>query len=102
MKQIYNNIKEYRKRRGWTQDDLARKVGYSDRGMISQIEKGKVDLPLSKVEKFAEVFGVRPSVLMGWKEESPAEKNGDIIEKYKALDRKDREVVDWLLSREKV
>ena len=99
VKRIYDNIKEYRKRRGWTQEDLARKVGYSDKAMISQIEKGKVDLPLSKVEKFAEVFGVRPSVLMGWSEESPAEKNGDIIEKYKSLDHKDREVVDWLLNR---
>lgn len=102
MRNIYVNIKEYRKRRGWTQDDLARKVGYSDKGMISQIEKGKVDLPLSKVEKFAEVFGIRPSVLMGWQEENLAEKNGDLIDKYEALDKKDKEVVDWLLSRKKV
>lgn len=99
MNTVYENIKRYRLLNKWSQHELALKVGYKDKTMISRIESGKIDLPLSKVEKFAEIFRVRPSVLMGWEEESPAEKNENLINKYEALDKREKEVIDWLLNR---
>ena len=66
MHEVYKNIKNERIRRGWTQDDLAKRVGYSEKSIISRIEAGKVDLPQSKVEEFAKVFGTSPAYLMGW------------------------------------
>ncbi len=72
MFKLYVNIKEYRLQRGWSQDELARRVGYTDRSSITKIENGQVNLTQSKIAKFAEVFDVSPSVLMGWEDEPQA------------------------------
>lgn len=50
-----------------TQAELARIVGYKDRSAIAQIERGNVDLPLSKVEAIAEALSISPARLCGWK-----------------------------------
>ena len=65
MLQLYENIKLLRISHGWNQSELEEKVGYSDKSMISKIEKGAVDLSRSQIVKFATVFGVTASVLMG-------------------------------------
>ena len=66
MLTLYSNIKKYRLDSGMSQSELAAKVGYADKTMISRIENGLVDLPQSKIEEFAKVFNVEPGVLMGW------------------------------------
>ena len=66
MEQLYTNIKRIRKERGLTQDNLADLVGYSANTMIARIENGKVDLPWSKILKFAEVFEISVLELMGF------------------------------------
>lgn len=65
MNQLYENIKKYRKQAGLTQEELAKKAGYTDRSSIAKIEAGHVDLTQSKIRQFAEIFGVTPSALMG-------------------------------------
>ena len=65
MMELYENIKKYRKINEWTQQELAEKVGYTDRSVVSKIEAGKVDLPQSMIMKFASVFGVSPGELAG-------------------------------------
>ena len=52
-----------------TQDELARRAGYTDRSSIAKIEKGLVDLAQSKVKQFAQIFGVSAGELMGWDQE---------------------------------
>lgn len=69
MLKLYENIKYYRKKNGLTQDELARRAGYTDRSSIAKIERGVVDLSQSKIAQFAEIFGITPSDLMGWEEE---------------------------------
>lgn len=49
-----------------TQEELAILAGYSDRSSITKIEKGKVDLTLSKLKEFAKILKVSPEYLMGW------------------------------------
>lgn len=66
MLELYQNIKARRISLGMTQTELANKMGYADKGMISRIESGKIDIPLSKVKAFASVLGVSASDLMGW------------------------------------
>lgn len=61
----FERIKMLRKQRGWSQDTLAQKAGYTDRSMISKIEKGCVDLQRSQLIKFADIFDVSPSWLLG-------------------------------------
>ena len=55
-----------------TQEELARRTGYTDRSSIARIEKGEIDLSQSKIVQFAEALGTTPSHLMGW-DEKPAD-----------------------------
>lgn len=65
MIDLYRNIKEKRKELGFSQDELAKRVGYSGKSMISKIEKGEVDLSTTMIKKFSEVLHTTPSELMG-------------------------------------
>lgn len=65
---LYENIRKYRKQMKLSQEELAKRTGYTDRSSIAKIEKGMVDLSQSKIKQFAEVFGITPSELMGWED----------------------------------
>lgn len=65
MLPIYVNIKNERLRRNWTQTELAEKVGYADKSMISKIENGKVTIDVDDINRFAEAFGMYAGDLMG-------------------------------------
>ena len=66
MKIVGERIKARRKELRMSQRDLSSRMGYSNHSTIARIESGSVDLPLTRVEQFAEVLGVAPSHLMGW------------------------------------
>jgi len=51
-------IREYREERGWTQFELAVKVGVTP-GAVSNWERGVSEPKVSQLRKLAEVFGVR-------------------------------------------
>ena len=63
---LYENIRLKRLEYSWTQSDLAKRMGYSDKSMIAKIEAGKVDLSQTKIKAFADVFHCSPAQLMGW------------------------------------
>ena len=65
MLELYKNIRKYRKQMGLTQEELAKRIGYTDRSSIAKIEKGVVDLPQSKITQIAKVFGISSKDLMG-------------------------------------
>ena len=113
MHEIYENIKRYRKSYGWTQTELAEKVGYADKGMISRIENGKVDLQQSQVVRFAEAFGIAPGELMGHEGTVPmmsigeyyglpsdhySEEEEQIIRKYRALSGAEKDLICKMLD----
>lgn len=66
MLDLYKNIKTLRQQLNLSQDDLAKKIGYTNRSSIAKIEKGEVDLPLSKIILFAKFLHTTPADLMGW------------------------------------
>lgn len=66
---IYEKIRMLRLARGMSQQEVAKRTGYTDRSSIGKIESGVVDIPLSKVEEFARVLGVSPLYLMGFEDE---------------------------------
>jgi transcriptional regulator with XRE-family HTH domain len=68
MSQFGKNVEMHRKRLTWTQAELAQKVGYSNAGMISQIEDGLKSPSLEKAQDLAVQLGVSLSQLVG---ESP-------------------------------
>lgn len=67
MLQLYINIKNRRRELNMTQDELAEKVGYNGKSMISRIERGEIDLPQSKIEAFAEALHTSTLELMSEK-----------------------------------
>lgn len=70
-------IKSKREALGLSQEELAQKVGYTDRTSIAKVEAGKVDLPESKILAFADALGVTPAYLCGW-DEAKAETELDL------------------------
>lgn len=57
-------IKKFRENLGMSQQELAKKTGYTSRSSIAKIEKGEVDLPLSKIALIAKALDTTPSILM--------------------------------------
>lgn len=66
---IGDRIKARRTELRLSQRELATRLGYTDHTTLTRIEAGKVDLPQSRIVKFAEVLGVTPGYLMGWEQE---------------------------------
>ena len=69
MSTVGENILQMRKRLGWTQEELATRMGYKSKSTINKIELGINDIPQSKIVKFADVLGTTPAHLMGWNDE---------------------------------
>ena len=69
-------IKQRRMELGWSMRDLAKRMGYANQSAISRIEKGEIDIPQSKVVKFAEVMGTSIAFLMDWEE---VRKKNDVL-----------------------
>lgn len=65
MLKLYSNIKQRRIELGMSQEDLAKKVGYSGRSMIAKIEAGKIDLSQSKIDEIAKALETSSAILMG-------------------------------------
>ena len=57
-------IRKLRTTSGKTQVELAKELGFTSTGAISQIENGLKGLKVESIVKAAEVFGVHPFVLM--------------------------------------
>ena len=110
---IGERIRYKRMERGWSQRDLAEKMGYSNHSTIGKIETGKVDPPTSKVAQFAEVLGTSIAYLHGWEEEiekapeEMAERHFQIImdadisemfDDFKLLDEAQRKIVKDLVK----
>ena len=73
MSTVGQNILAMRKQLGWTQEELASKMGHKSKSTINKIELGINDIPQSKIVKFADVLGTTPAYLMGWEETEPTE-----------------------------
>ena len=67
---IGERIKNRRLELGWSQDQLAEKMGYSHKTSVSKIEIEKNSIPSSKINQFAEVLGTSVDYLMGIEETS--------------------------------
>ena len=65
MDKLYENIRTRRKELKMTQQELAEKIGYSDRSSIAKIESGGVDLSQSKIMQIAKALEITPGEVMG-------------------------------------
>ena len=66
--QLGKRIKLLREQQGYSQEELATKLGYSGKSIISKFEKGKNEPPASKLVDFASSLNTNIAFLMGWDE----------------------------------
>lgn len=66
MEKLYINIKNRRLELHLSQDELAKRVGYTDRSSIAKIETGKVDLSLSMIKKIATALETDTAELLNY------------------------------------
>jgi len=51
-------IREYRKKKGWTQSDLAQTLGYGSPQFISLLERNEAKVPLESLGQMIEALGL--------------------------------------------
>ena len=89
---IGDRIKSRPEELGWTQEELAMKMGYKSKSTINKVEMGKVDVSQKKIPQYAKVLMTTEKYLMGWDEAVPT--SGQESEYY--LDEETRELVELM------
>ena len=79
---IGEKIKKRREELGYTQEELAKKMGYKSRSSINKIEVGINDVAQSKIVEFAKILKTTPAYLMGHDTETKKSERDLMIEKY--------------------
>lgn len=93
---VGDKIREFRKERGWSQEELALKAGYKEKTAISKIEKNINQLTQSKIKRFADVFGCDVADFF---EISPvSQEELLLIEQYRKSDEATQETVRRILT----
>lgn len=67
--QVHEKLKVMRLCKGWSQEEMAAKLGYSTNG-YAKIERGETDIKVDKLEKIAEAIGVDLQQLVGLNEKN--------------------------------
>jgi|TARA_Y100000031_G_scaffold100718_1_gene110445 transcriptional regulator with XRE-family HTH domain len=62
-KQVGKKIRDYRKRKGWSQEKLGFEAGLH-RAYVGQIERGEKKIGLVNLEKFSKAFGISISKII--------------------------------------
>ncbi len=66
---IGDRIKEARLKKGLSQSELAKQIGYQTKGAISRIENNSNAFPIEKLPQFAKALNVSESYLLGLDED---------------------------------
>lgn len=108
---LAHKVRLRREQLGWTQDELARRMGYASRVSINKIENGR---PVSQkiIARLADALNTTVPWLMGWAEEIEKDPVGtaerhfemimdedisEIFEDFKRLDSAQKKIVKDLV-----
>lgn len=67
--EVYERIKFLRMFKGWSQDEMAEKLGMALHG-YAKIKRGEVDVNLTRFKQIAETLEIEPAQLMGLDEKT--------------------------------
>ena len=67
--EIGERIKKRREELGMSQDELAKRVGYTSRSSVAKVETNANGMVQSKLIAFAKALQTTPAYLMGWEED---------------------------------
>lgn len=96
---INERIRQRRLELGFTQEELAHKIGYKSKVAICKIESGQRHVRQDMIENLAIALDTTPSYLMGWdKEDDDATISDRLLTRYRELDDLDQAMVRRLLK----
>ena len=72
---VADRIKELREHMGMTQEELAKRMGYTGKSSISKIETSGNNITLKKIERLAPILHTSNAYLMGWTDDPSPESN---------------------------
>lgn len=77
-------IKEYRKQKNMTQEQLASLTGLTQ-GQVARIEQGKTDIGLDQLKVFAQALGVKPYELLpdDWQPEKLSDEEKAFVDLFR-------------------
>lgn len=101
MMHIGDRIKARRISLGWSQRELAEKMGYKNHSVVARVEAGTVDLPQSRLDQFAKVLGLSHGYLLGLVSEDESKKN-DQLAKLIVKMRSDNDFYNTVLALSKL
>ena len=97
-------IKQLRISQGYTQTDVAKKLGVSTQ-LIYKYEKEIVtNIPIETIEKLAKIYEVSPAYILEWKEEPQTSADRDaqlrdlIIDKIKSATKEELEKINQIID----
>jgi transcriptional regulator with XRE-family HTH domain len=76
--EVGERIRQRREELNMTQEELAKKVGYTSRSSVAKVEANANGMLQSKLILFANALQTTPAYLLGW-EETPAQAKNDAI-----------------------
>lgn len=82
---IGEKIRHRRIELGWSQQQLADKMGYTSKSTIARIEKGSNDVAQRNIAKFADVLNVSIAYLMDWEEDTDNTVNDPLFVEFESL-----------------
>lgn len=98
LRKFGERVKNFRKQKGLSQEQLANALGYTSsnaRSAVSKIERGLYDLSAAKIKQLSRALGVSVSELMGWNDETIEEQltadELEIVQMYRAFNDEGRE-----------
>lgn len=94
---IGEKIKQRRLELGWSQQELADRMGYTSKSTITRIEKGINDVAQKNIEKFAKVLNVSVAYLMDWDEDDSDDLLRKHLDYYVRLSDDNKGLVDSLI-----
>lgn len=77
--EVGERIKLRREQLNMTQEELAKKVGYTSRSSIAKVESNANGILQSKLVVFANALQTTPAYLLGWEENETAATNEDTV-----------------------
>ena len=105
-------IKHRRQELGWSQEELALRVGLKSKSTICKIERGEDNMTATSVNQYADALQVTPGYLMGWEDTPEAKtvyeqlkgyyikKDSDrkLLERYHNLSPEARKLIDLVIE----
>ena len=100
MKEIGSKVRVLRYKKGWSQENLAQKLGVSI-FILSQIENGEIDLQYSLLLKIASIFELPISALLSSEDKTGA-KNTDLEQLHSRIKQYDLYISELNLHYERL